>query len=58
MRGWTQSEGGTAERVDTVGEVLVRGWTQSGGGGVLLRGWTQSGRGTAERVDTVRGRYC
>ena len=55
MRGWTQSEGGTAERVDTVGEVLVRGWTQSGG--VLVRGWTQSEGGTAERVDTVRGRH-
>ena len=47
--------GGTAERVDSQGEVLLRGWTQSEGGTaervdsqgeVLLRGWT------------VRGRYC
>ena len=49
---WTQSGGGTAERVDT-----VRGRRYSQGE-VLLRGWTQSGGGTAERVDTVRGRYC
>ena len=45
MRGWTQSGGGTAERVDSQREVLPRGWTLSGGG-------------TAERVDTVRGGYC
>ena len=45
LTGWTQSGGGTAERVDSQE-------------GVLLTGWTPSGGGTAERVDTVRERYC
>ena len=65
-RGWTQSQGDTAERVDSEWRLWTQsGWIQE----VLWRGWTQSGGGTAReggpshrevllRGWTVSGRYC